>query len=114
LRPCDPIAGEPHPAKEDQQWRIGHLLTRPVGRAPNEAGRIYANFTYRAGRWTRPRRVVAKVERRPGELYPGVGYIVTNIARPADVVIDFCNKRGACEQSIKEGKRALRRFRSLS
>src|SRR3984893_3205723 len=29
------------------------------------------------GTWTKPRRVVAKVEWHPGELYPRVGFIVT-------------------------------------
>jgi hypothetical protein len=54
------------------QERIGHLLTRPVGRPPNEVRLSYASFSYRAGSWTKPRRVVAKVEWRPGELYPRV------------------------------------------
>jgi hypothetical protein len=43
------------------QERIGHLLTRPIGRPPNEVRRSYANFTYQAGGWTKSRRVVAKV-----------------------------------------------------
>ena len=33
--------------------------------------------------WTKPRRVVAKVEWHPGELYPRVGFIVTNTKCPA-------------------------------
>ncbi len=70
--------------------------------------RSYANFTYQAGSWTKARRVVAKVEWRPGELYPRVGFIVTNMARPAENVVAFCNKRGACGQWIKEGKGAIR------
>jgi hypothetical protein len=41
----------------------------------------YANFTYQAGSWTKPRRVIAKVEWHPGELYPRVGFIVTNMSR---------------------------------
>ena len=90
------------------QERIGHLLTRPVGRPPNELRRSYANFTYQAGSWTKPRRVVAKVEWHPGELYLRVGFIVTNMARPAENVVVFYNKRGACEQWIKEGKGAIR------
>jgi hypothetical protein len=69
------------PANRVLQVRIGHLLARPVGRPPNEVGRSYANFTYQAGTWTRPRRVVAKVEWHPGELYPRVGFIVTNMTR---------------------------------
>jgi hypothetical protein len=45
--------------------------------------RFHANFTYQAGSWTKPRRVIAKVEWHPGELYPRVGFIVTNYrARP--------------------------------
>ena len=90
------------------QERIGHLLARPVGRPPNEVRRSYANFTYQAGSWTKARRVVAKVEWHPGELYPRVGFIVTNIARPADNVVAFYNKRGTCEQRIKEGKGAIK------
>jgi Transposase DDE domain group 1 len=72
------------PANQVLQDRIGYLLTRPVGRPANEARRSYANFTYQAGSWTKPRRVVAKVEWHPGELYPRVGFIVTNMARPAE------------------------------
>jgi len=67
-----------------------------------------ANFTYRAGSWTKPRRVVAKVEWHLGELYPRVGFIVTNLSRPAERVVGFYNQRGTCEQWIKEGKGAIR------
>jgi len=63
-----------------------------------------------AGSWTKPRRVIAKVEWHPGELYPRVGFIVTNMARP---VVAFYNKRGTCEQWMKEGKGALK-WRRLS
>ena len=96
------------PANQVLQDRIGYLLTRPVGRPANEARRSYANFTYQAGSWTKPRRVVAKVEWHPGELYPRVGFIVTNMARPAENVVTFYNKRGTCEQWIKEGKGAIK------
>ena len=65
-------------------------------------------MTYQAGSWTKPRRVVAKVEWHPGELYTRVGFIVTNLARPAANVVAFYNKRGTCEQWIKEGKGAIR------
>ena len=72
------------PTNQVLQNRIGYLLKRPVGRPPNEVRRYYANFTYQAGSWTRPRRVVAKVEWHPGELVPRVGFIVlTNMSRPA-------------------------------
>ena len=86
------------PANRVLQERIAYLLTRPVGRPPNEMRRSHANFTYRAGSWTKPRRVTAKVEWHPGELYPRVGFIVTNMSRPAERVVAFYNKRGTCEQ----------------
>ena len=99
------------PADRILQERIGYLLTRPVGRPPNEVRRFFANFHYQAGSWTKPRRVVAKVERHPGELYPRVGFIVTNMARVAENVVAFYNKRGTCEQWIKEGKGAIKSTR---
>jgi Transposase DDE domain group 1 len=92
------------PANQVLQNRIGYLLKRPVGRPPNEVRRYYANFTYQAGSWAKPRRVIAKVEWHPGELYPRVGFIVTNMSRPAERVVAFYNKRGTAEQWIKEGK----------
>jgi len=51
--------------------------------------------------------VVAKVEWHPGELYPRVGFIVTNLSRPARRVVAFYNQRGTAEQHIKEGKNAI-------
>src|ERR1700681_3638013 len=96
------------PANRVLQERIGHLLKRPVGRPSNDVRRSHASFTYLAGSWSKPRRVIAKVEWHPGELYPRVGFIVTNMARPGENVVAFYNKRGTCEQWIKEGKGAVR------
>ena len=62
---------------------------------------------YRAQSWDRHRRVVAKVEWHPGQLFPEVGFIVTNIWKTAEEVVRFYNKRGTAEQWIKEGKYAL-------
>ncbi len=90
------------------QESIAHLLRRPVGRPPNHVRRFYASFSYQAGSWNRKRRVVAKVEWHPGELCPRVGYIVTNLSRPAERVMWFYNQRGKAEQYIKEGKNAIR------
>jgi Transposase DDE domain group 1 len=72
-----------------------------VGRPPNKVRRSYASFSYRAGSWTKPRRVVAKVEWHPGELHPRVGFIVTNMARPAENVVAFYNKRGRASSGSK-------------
>ena len=96
------------PANRILQDRIGYLLTRPVGRPPHEVRRYYANFRYQAASCTTSRRVLAKVEWHPGELYPRVGFIVTNLSRPVERVVAFYNKRGTCEQWIKEGKGAIK------
>ena len=96
------------PANRVLQGSIAHLLKRPVGRPPKEVRRYHASFSYRAGTWDKPRRVVAKVEWHPGELYPRVGFIVTNLSRPAERVVAFYNQRGTAEQYIKEGKDAIR------
>ena len=50
---------------------------------------------------------MAKVEWHPGELYPRLGFVVTNLSRPADQVASFYNQRGTAEQWIKEGKNAI-------
>ncbi|MGB6388738.1 MAG: IS1380 family transposase, partial [Methyloceanibacter sp.] len=96
------------PANQILQQRIGYLLKRPVGRPPNHVRRYYANFSYQAQSWKAARRVVAKVEWHPGELYPTVGFIVTNMTRPAERVVAFYNQRGTAEQHIKEGKNAIK------
>jgi hypothetical protein len=77
------------PAKAVLQESVAWLPRRPVGRPPHEVRRYHASFSYRAGSWTRPRRVVATVEWHPGELYPRVGFVVTNMARPAERVVAF-------------------------
>jgi len=96
------------PANQVLQDKIGHLLKRPVGRPPHEVRRYYASFRYQAQSWNKPRHVVAKIEWHPGELYPSVGFIVTNLARSAEGIVAFYNRRGTCEQYIKEGKNAVK------
>jgi DDE family transposase len=95
------------PANSVLQERIGYLLKRPVGRPPIEVRRYHASFSYRAQSWNTPRRVVAKVEWHSGELYPRVGFIVTNMTRLAERLVAFYNQRGTAEQWIKEGKNAI-------
>ena len=96
------------PANTVLQERIGHLLTRPVGRPPNKPQAFFASFSYQAQSWTKPRRVVAKVEWHQSVLYPRVGFIVTNLKQPPERVSTFYNVRGTAEQQIREGKYALR------
>jgi hypothetical protein len=87
--------------------KIEHLLTRPVGRPPKQPIVLYESFQYQAASWDKSRRVVAKIEWHSGELFPRVGFIVTNLRWKSIHVVKFYNKRGTAEQWIKEGKYAL-------
>src|SRR3982751_400384 len=89
------------PANPVLQERIGYLLTRPVGRPPKRPQVFHASFSYQAESWSKPRRVVAKVEWHQGELYPRVGFILTNLTRPAERISKFYNGRGTAEPGIK-------------
>ena len=95
------------PANPVLQREIQHLMTRPVGRPPQKPIVLYHDFTYQAATWDRARRVVAKVEWHRDELFPRIGFIVTNLGGGAARVTRFYNGRGTAEQCIKEGKLAL-------
>ena len=95
------------PSNKVLQYEIAPLLIRPVGRPPKRPVILYDDFWYRAGSWDRARRVVAKVEWHRGELFPRVGFIVTNMTAGPEGVVRFYNGRGTAEQWIKEGKYAL-------
>jgi hypothetical protein len=88
--------------------QIGWLMKRRPGRPPNHIVRRFTSFHYRAKSWSKPRRVVAKIEFHPGELFPKVGFIITNRSLPNERVLAFYNNRGTAEQHIKEGKYALK------
>lgn len=87
---------------------IEHLLSRPVGRPSYKPKVFYHSFQYQAKSWHQPRRVVAKVEWHVDELFPRVGFIVSNLNKRCKNVVKFYNGRGTAEQWIKEGKNAVK------
>ncbi len=95
------------PANEVLQAKIETLLTRPVGCPPRKPIVWFADFSYPAASWDRPRRVIAKVEWHREELFPRVGFIVTHLSAQASGLVHFYNGRGTAEQWIKKGKYAL-------
>ena len=99
------------PANDSLERNIAELLTRPVGRPSHKPVVRYKSFLYQAESWKTARRVVAKVEFHFGELFPRVGFIVTNLETDSRAVVRFYNKRGTAEQWIKEGKQAVRMTR---
>jgi hypothetical protein len=57
----------------------------------------HKSFLYQAESWTKARRVVAKVEFQLGELFPRVGFIVTNLKTASRAVVRLYHKRGTAE-----------------
>ncbi|MGB8352738.1 MAG: IS1380 family transposase [Chthoniobacteraceae bacterium] len=96
------------PANDVLLREIAPLLIRPVGRPSNAPHVRYMDFQYQAQSWNCARRIVAKVEWHRGELFPRIGFLVTNLSRRAKAVVRFYNQRGTAEQWIKEGKNAVR------
>ena len=70
----------PIPANDSLERDIAELLTRPLGRPSHKPVVRYKGFLYQAASWKTARRVVAKVEFHFGELFPRVGFIVTNLS----------------------------------
>ena len=61
------------PANNVLREMIAHRLTRPVGRpSQTKVKRFFEDFQYQAASWDKERRVIAKIEWHPGELFPRV------------------------------------------
>jgi Transposase DDE domain group 1 len=99
------------PANNGLERNIAELLTRPIGRPSHKTVVLHKCFLYQAASWKTARRVVANVEFHAGELFPRVGFIVTNLGTDSRAVVRFYNKRGTAEQWIKEGKQAVKMTR---
>ena len=75
------------PSNKSLELDIEDILFRPPGRPSRTPLVRYKSF-------------------RRGELFPRVGFIVTNMVLPSRSVVRFYNKRGTAEPWIKEGKQA--------
>ena len=84
--------------------QVAFLTRRPSGRPPNHVVRRYTSIHYQAKSWSKARRIVAKIECHPDELFPTIGFLITNRSLPNDQVFAFYNDRGTAEQHIKEDK----------
>jgi hypothetical protein len=68
-------------ANENLERDIAELVMPPIGRPSHNPMVCYKSFLYQAAGWNKARQVVAKVESHFGELFPLVGFIVTNELR---------------------------------
>ena len=69
---------------------------------------MIVDLRYQAKSWSRPRRVVVKIEWHPGELFPRIGFVVTNSRLPASKVIKVYNGPAQIENRVEEGQNTLR------
>jgi hypothetical protein len=88
--------------------KIAPLLKRPVGRPSHKPKVFYHSFRYQAGSWECASRVVVRVAWHAGELFPRVGFVVTNLKWHSMKVVHLYNRRGTAEQWIKERKNAVK------
>ncbi len=84
--------------RENLERDIAELLPRPVGGPSIRPLVEYKSFLYQAASWEKARRVVAKVEHHQGELFPRVGFIVTNLSLPSRAVVRFFGG-GSCRDT---------------
>lgn len=97
------------PKNEILKEIIREDLRRPAGRWPRSGVKVHIfDFPYQAGSWSKPRRVVCKIEWHLGELFPRVGFIVTSSRLSSKEVVKTYNGRANVENRIKEGKNTLR------
>ncbi len=97
------------PSNASLERLLGPHLVRPVGRPPKSGIQFKTvDLLYQARSWSRPRRIVAKIEWHRGDLFPRIGFVVTSSRLPADKVIKVYNGRAEIENRIKEGKNTLR------
>ena len=79
------------PANKTLELAVEDILFRPPGRPSCKPLVRYKSFRSQAKSWTTARRIVAKVEHHRGELFPRVGFIVTNMVLPSRSVVRFYN-----------------------
>ena len=70
------------PSNQVLQREIAHLLVRPTEWPSPKPIVSYHDSVYQAQSWNVSRRVLAKMEWHQGELFPRVGFIVTNLSYP--------------------------------
>jgi hypothetical protein len=65
---------------------------------------VYGEFEYQANSWDYPRRVICKVEKPYGQMFPMIYCFVTNMDLSPENIVWFYRNRGIMENFIKEGK----------
>jgi len=84
-------------------------LERPTGNLLKSGiEEKFIDLSYQAGSWEKPRRVVCRIAWHESELFPQIGFVVTNSRISVEKVIKLYHHRAEIENRIKEGKNTLR------
>ena len=84
-------------------------LERPTGNLLKSGiEEKFIDLSYQAGSWEKPRRVVCRIAWHESELFPRIGFVVTNSRISVEKVIKLYHRRAEIENRIKEGKNTLR------
>jgi hypothetical protein len=84
-------------------------LERPTGNLLKSGiQEKFIDLSYQAGSWEKPRRVVCRIAWHESELFPQIGFVVTNSRISVEKVIKLYHHRAEIENRIKEGKNTLR------
>ena len=92
-------------ANENLQRDIEELLKRPVGRPSKKPQVKYKGFLYQAASWKTARRVVAKVEYHPGELFPRVGRWSEESRQVISTIAERIRRAGRMKRAHKPATR---------
>jgi hypothetical protein len=97
------------PLNKNLDRLVAPHLGRPVGLPPQSGIQVkIVDLHYQAKSWNRPRGVVAKIQGHRSELFPRIGFVITNSRIPAGKVRKVYNGRAEIEKPIKEAKNTLR------
>jgi hypothetical protein len=92
----------------DDESGLGHLGSEEIKSGRWRTARIGATPTETAKCLKCPIGPIGGSTPGAEELFPRVGFIVTNLETPSRGVVRFYNRRGTAEQWIKEGKQRRR------
>ena len=88
---------------------IEPYLERPTGSLLKSGiEEKFIELSYQAGSWEIPRRVVCRIAWHENELFPRIGFVVTNSRISVEKVIKLYNRRAEIENRIREGRNTLR------
>ena len=88
---------------------IEPYLERPTGSLLKSGiEEKFIDLSYQAGSCEKPRRVVCRIAWHENELFPRIGFVVTNSRISVKKVIKVYHRRAEIENRIKEGKNTLR------